>query len=129
MKKFFALITLIVLMIACRRAYFFCFQNDSEFNLYIIIDTCTQDNDITLGSYYRWIPANAEIGVESKNPWSERIKDSAYIYVVDADKISFPWGSGTLSREDKNLITPDVVLDSIVVYHSDFEKAYTVVYP
>lgn len=51
-----------------------------------------------------------------------------HIYILDASKIHLPNG-GTLSREEKKLITPDVVLDSIVIYQSDLEKRYAVVYP
>lgn len=108
-----------LLCIACGpidRAYRFKFYNNTTEDIYIILDENTKDEEITLGSdcWYAWASSWRYVD-NKKRSWDTIIKDSIYIYVIDADMIKLPLGP--LLQEDIDRITPEMVFSRITVYH------------
>lgn len=99
------------------RVYYFDFHNKSPKDIYIIVDTNTNDDLISLGGWCQRIPAESIGSVESDVPWDQTIRDSIYVYVIDASMVSLP--TAPLSQVDYELLDSEMVLDRITVLHQD----------
>lgn len=110
------------------RRFVFKFANNSDTDIYIVVDNNPSDDIITTGSRCFFIYAGNCYFVDSEIPWGDIIKESAYIYVIDASLAKFSQGS-FLSLEECGAISQDMILDRITVYHEDFLKMFTVSYP
>ena len=83
-------IAILLMIVSCAPyggtlVYRFKFFNNSSRDIYIIIDNNTKDNIISAGSICDFVYANAWCYIDSGTPWSNIIKDSAYVYVIDTD--------------------------------------------
>ena len=108
--------------------YYFVFNNESQYDVYIIIDTNTQDGAISAGSLCYYCQHDDWMFVDNSRPWFNLIRDSAYIYVVDASKINLPHGQlyGQLTMQNQEKLKPEMILDIITIYNRDLQKGYTV---
>ena len=98
-------------------------------NVYIVIDTKTDDECISSGSLYNHVYANHLKYIDNKRPWPEIIKDSAYIYILDASLINLLPLEEFLSVDKCETITHEMILDSIIVHHEDCFIMFTLSYP
>lgn len=109
--------------------YRFKFVNNSEKDVYIVVDTNTDDECISSGSLYDYVFANNWRFIENKRPWAEIIKDSAYVYVLDASLIDLLPLEVFLSVDKCETITQEMILDRITVHHKDASTMFTLSYP
>ena len=109
--------------------YRFKFINNSDKNIYIVIDCITDDQSITPGSLYDYVYANNWRYVDSLTPWADIIKDSAYIYVLDASLINLLPLEEILTADKCETITQEMILDRITVHHEDASTIFTLSYP
>ena len=109
--------------------YSFRFYNNSDQDVYFILDFNAQDQVLTPDVNISWAiytKAHVWIPVDSGHTrWEDIITDAADIYVVDATKID-PSLRKHRIHEDKTLagITEDMFLYKTIVYHSDFIPTY-----
>ena len=91
----------------------------------------TKDNIISAGSICDFVYANAWCFIDSRTPWSNIIKDSAYVYVIDTDLFDFDltYETRVLSQEKCNSITNEMILDRITVYNKDTHTIFSLYYP
>lgn len=109
--------------------YRFKFVNSSEKDVYIVINTNTDDECISSGSIYDYVYANNWKYIENKKTWAEVIKDDAYVYVLDASLINLLPLEGYLTEEKRSSITNEMILGRIIVHHDDFSTMFTLSYP
>ena len=116
-------------ILADRWTWSFKFYNNSDQDVYFIIDFNTQDQVLTPDVNISWAiytKAHNWIPVDSGHTRCEVIiTDAADIYVVDATKIDPSLRKHSI-LEDKTLagITEDMFLYKTRVYHSDFIPNY-----
>lgn len=74
------------------------FNNKTDIPIYFIADTHVQDGCITPGSDIQRCGAKQKVDMtfKWKKGLSDIVKDSAYIYCLDARKIKLPWYYETL---------------------------------
>jgi len=102
--------------------YFFKFVNNSDKDIYVIIDTEPQDEVITVQSWVYYCYANEERRIVSNHSWSEVVKDSIHVYVIDASKIHLSTEYG-VAQENIERITPDMVLAKKTMFHYNFSHS------
>jgi hypothetical protein len=129
-------IAILLMIVSCAPyggtlVYRFKFFNNSSRDIYIIIDNNTKDNIISAGSICDFVYANAWCYIDSGTPWSNIIKDSAYVYVIDTDLFDFDltYETRVLSQEKCNSITNEMILDRITVYNKDTHTIFSLYYP
>ena len=108
--------------------YFFKFYNNSDEDVYVIIDMEPQDEIINVGSEVDWCGANSFQSIINKKPWYEVVKDSMYLYVIDESKIELSTMLG-FTQENAEILTSDMILSRFTIYHQDLYSRYTVSYP
>ncbi len=108
--------------------YFFKFYNNSDEDVYVIIDMEPQDEIINVGSEVDWCGANSFQSIINKKPWYEVVKDSMYLYVIDESKIELSTMLG-FTQENAEILTSDMILSRFTIYHQDLYSQYTVSYP
>lgn len=133
MKRFILLLFFsVLLMISCvgwTLRYRFKFMNNSDKDIYIVIDTKTDNQSISPRSFYDFVFANNWRYIDNKRPWDEIIKDSAYIYILDASLIDLHPLEQYLSEEKCKYITQEMIMGRMTVYHEDFITMNTLSYP
>lgn len=107
---------------------FFRFYNNSDEDVYVIIDMEPQDEIINVGSEVDWCGANSFLNIINKKPWYEVVKDSMYLYVIDESKIELSTMLG-FTQENAEILTSDMILSRFTIYHQDLYSQYTVSYP
>ena len=132
--KHFLILIVIIVLSSCapyggQLRYRFKFMNNTDKDIYIVIDTKTESQSISPGSFYDIVVANKFRYVDNKRPWGEIIKDSAYIYILDTSLIDLLPLEESLSAERCNSITQEMILGRITVYHEDFLTMNTLSYP
>ncbi len=128
MKKLLSLLGTIVMLISCDRYFnYFDFVNNSGDYIYIIIDTNTSDDIISVGSICESIFPYKTKRVETKEPWNTIVKDSIYVYVIDGSLIDLPIDN--LSLENAERITPEMVLARKTMYHPQSCNGPTLCFP
>ena len=132
-KKLFLFVA-VILLSSCapyggQLRYRFKFINSSDKDLYIIIDNKTDEPEISPESFYDFVYANNWKYIDNKKPWTEVIKDDAYVYILDASLINLLPLEGYLTEEKRSSITNEMILDRIVVHHDDFSTMFTLSYP
>ncbi len=127
MKKFLLPLLPILFLVSCTgwsRCYSFRFNNESQYDVHIIIDTNTQDGAISVGSLCYYCRHELWKFIDNDKPWYNIVRDSAYIYVVDASRIYLL--SGQLAQDDQEKITPEMILGIITIHNQDLYEMYTV---
>ena len=109
--------------------YRFKFINNSDKDIYIVIDNIMEDQCISPGSLYDFIYANNWKYIDNKIPWAETIKDSAYVYILDATLINLLPLEDYLSVNKCETISQDMILDRITVHHEETLTLFTLKYP
>ena len=132
--KQFLLLIVMILLSSCKPyggqlRYRFKFINNSDKNIYIVIDCITDDQSISPGSLYDYVFANNWRYVDSLTPWADIIKDSAFIYVLDASLIDLLPLEKYLTEDKCETITQEMKLDRITVHHKDASTIFTLSYP
>lgn len=132
-KHLLFILVSIILLNACPmdRFWFFVFRNLSSEDIFIITDPDTQDNVITVGSEIDFVYKNKEMTIQRRRLWTDIIKDSAYIYVVDASKIDLHVIGGILSEDQKEKLSPEMILDTLTLnlINLDDPWSHPIIYP
>ena len=107
--KKFLLFVAVILSSSCapyggQLRYRFKFINNSDKDLYIIVDNKTDEPEISPESIYDFVYANNWKYIENKKPWTEVIKDDAYVYILDASLINLLPLEGYLTEEKRSPI-------------------------
>lgn len=129
-KKLSYLLGGIVLCSSCMGwdlRYRFAFYNNSNEDIYIILDNNTIDDAITIGSMCHYIQPGHFKYIDSREPWDTVIKDSIHIYVLDATKIQLP--TAHLSQENAECISPEMVLTRKTLFNSQTHEKFSLSYP
>ena len=113
--------------------YEFKFFNNSEKDIYIVVDTAPLDEVITIKSVCWYCRANKWRYIEDRQtPWDEIVKDSIYLYIIDASMIKLSTERG-FTQDDADRITPEMLLSIITLYHSEtvngHHRIFSVYYP
>ena len=131
MKHCIFFLALILLCLACGPIdikYRFRFDNNSEKDIYIIFDLNPNDEMISTGSLCYYVIASNYKYIYNNRPWDTVVKDSTYMYVIDANMIHLP--CDRLSEENVELITPQMILARKTVFHSQLtDKHFSISYP
>lgn len=126
-KNIFLLFCLLFISASCRypiyflgarRDFPFMFYNNSNKDVYVVVDSNIFDEEITAGSICKFVFANSARYVGSETPWGEIIKDSAYLYVIDASNIDLSQVY-YLSQYQCKQITQDMILGIKTIYHEE----------
>lgn len=120
-------ISLSVTCMKCADCYWF--DNDSDKEIYVISDLQPLDNRISAGSEINRIGPhyhNYTIDRDYKNPWSEAIRDSMHLYILDAEKVTLK--IGFLSEEMIQSIPQDAYLARITVLKHQIDEMH-ITYP
>ena len=112
--------------------YRFKLYNNTDKDIYIIIDTKPQDEVITIQSECWYCQAKNWRYIDNRHtPWDEIVKDSIHLYILDASMIDLP--RDYLSPENAERITQNMLLSRITLYHSQtvvgHHGIFTVNYP
>ncbi len=132
--KHFLILIVIIVLSSCvpyggHLRYRFKFMNNSDKDIYIVIDTKADNQSISPGCFYDYVSAKKWRYVDNKKPWAEIIKDSAYVYILDASLIDLLPLEESLSAERCNSITQEMIMGRITVYHENFLTMNTLSYP
>lgn len=132
--KHFLILIVIIVLSSCapyggQLRYRFKFMNNTDKDIYIVIDTKTDNQSISPRSFYDFVFANNWRYIDNKRPWDEIIKDSAYIYILDASLIDLHPLEQYLSEEKCKYITQEMIMGRMTVYHEDFITMNTLSYP
>ena len=120
-------ISLSVTCMKCADCYWF--DNDSDKEIYLISDLQPLDSRISAGSEINRIGPhyhNYRIDRDYKNPWSEAIRDSMHLYILDAEKVTLK--IGFLSEEMIQSIPQDAYLARITVLKHQIDEMH-ITYP
>ena len=120
-------ISLSVTCMQCADCYWF--DNDSDKEIYVISDLQPLDNRITAGSEIARVGPHTHdktIDRDYNNPWSEAIRDSMHLYVLDAEKVTLK--IGFLSEEMIQSIPQDAYLARITVLKHQINEMH-ITYP
>lgn len=136
-KQLFFLLLVNCILVSCDPfgwdivRYGFWFSNDSEKNVFLIVDFNSKDDILSLGSESYHINSEHQLSIDSKKPWKEIIVDSIHLYVIDASLSELPWNGGhILTQEEINSIVPESVLARIPLFHENVViNNYEVHYP
>ena len=103
-----------------KQAFKFDFTNDSDGDLFIIVDLLPNDDRISPGSDYQLLQSH-ESGIYASHPWQMIVKDSMYLYILDSHEIVFLKDVGTHTVNEKQIaqITDEMILSVLTVYHKD----------
>lgn len=130
MKKILVFIALSPMLTSCGAFdlyHSFVVINESDEDVYAILDTEVGDNVITVGSIDLIVEANSYVYFSSTTPWEKMIKDYAYIYIIDASLYSS--SLGPMSEGDVRRISDSMVLSKIILPSSSLGRQISVVYP
>ena len=132
MKKILIIIGAMLLLSSCqhfaRVGYSWVFINNSNREIYIVLDTDACNGVITEGNMCAaYVHAHSERNVYAQKPWSTIVKDSMYVYVIDGSLIDLPIND--LSPENAERITPEMVLARKTIYNSQTYNHLTLTYP
>ena len=105
----------------------FRFWNNTQAEIAIIIDLNPEDIVITQNSEAYHIRPNDYMEVlggtgKQDRKWSQIVKDSIHIYVLDASFYDIPSAPlfGPVSKDIIDSITEDMILSRMTLLHSDF---------
>lgn len=107
-----------------KRVYSFRFFNNSEDNVYVIVDLIPEDEHITIGSEVWYSSASSWRYIDNEKPWREIVNSSLTLYIINASRIDLSCDvrSGGLSVESQVQIIPEMVLWEIVLSCQDFRS-------
>ena len=110
---------------------FFYFKNLSDKDVWIVLDFAPKDERITTGSdFYKATHKNdCRVSRPGKQPWSELVRDSMHLYVLDASKVELSKNSGTIYNQEIEGITQDMILARMKLLPNNLAQGVYVVYP
>ena len=112
------------------RGYAFIVVNNSNSDVFAILDydTTTNSKPVGKGLYWERVFARKTHDMLSHDPWYKVIRDSAFVYVVDAGQLDLYL---PLSEEKiRDNVSCDMVLSRITLHNSVLRRGLiSVVYP
>ena len=107
-----------------KRVYSFRFFNNSEDNVYVVVDLIPEDEHITIGSEVWYSSASSWRYIDNEKPWREIVNSSLTLYIINASRIDLSCDvrSGGLSVESQVQIIPEMILWEIVLSCQDFRS-------
>ena len=133
--RYFLILIVMIVVSSCapyggQLRYRFKFINNSDKDIYIVIDNTASPQHISSGSLYDYVYANNWKYIDNKNPWDEIISEAASVYILDASLIDLLPLESFLSADKCEAISQEMILDKITVHHEDFlEQSPTLSYP
>lgn len=108
--------------------YGFEIQNNSDQNIYVVVDYENADNTITAGSKVLKILSGQENFVETKAKPDRVVEDSLHLYIFDMQKIHLQ-DNTDLTEKDISCIAEGDILDVITVTLDDIYNMPAITYP
>lgn len=103
-------------------------QNNSDQNIYVVVDYENADNTITAGSKVLKILSGQENFVETKAKPDRVVEDSLHLYIFDMQKIHLQ-DNTDLTEKDISCIAEGDILDVITVTLDDIYNMPAITYP
>ena len=125
MKKAAILLVSCFVFVACpaERYWSFCSYNLTKQDLFFVYDFFPYDDAITPGkNYCRCIKALDSARFVESGRIERTLKDSAHIYLIDAQKESLPSNWYSLSKEDIELIKEESFVARMTVQRSEIKS-------
>lgn len=108
--------------------YGFEIQNNSDYDIYVVVDCENADNTITAGSKVLKISSGQENFVETEAKPDRVVKDSLHLYIFDTQKIHLQ-DNTDLTEKDIGSIAEGDILDVITVTLDDIYNMPAITYP